>query len=64
MALKKYNPVTPGTRQLILVDKSSLWKGGPERSLVSGKTKSGGRNNLGRITSYKKSGGHKKSIDS
>jgi large subunit ribosomal protein L2 len=60
MALKKYNPVTPGTRQLILVDKSSLWKGGPERSLVSGKTKSGGRNNLGRITSYKKSGGHKK----
>lgn len=59
MALKKYNPVTPGTRQLILVDKSSLWKGGPERSLVVGKTKSGGRNNLGRITSYKKSGGHK-----
>lgn len=59
MALKKYKPVTPGTRQLILVDKSSLWKGGPEKSLVKGKNKSGGRNNLGRTTSFRKSGGHK-----
>jgi large subunit ribosomal protein L2 len=46
MALKKYNPVTPGTRQLVLVDRSHLWKGKPEKSLVVGKSKTGGRNNL------------------
>ena len=59
MALKKYNPVTPGTRQLVLVDKSSLWKGDPVKSLVKGKTKNGGRNNTGRTTAWRKSGGHK-----
>lgn len=59
MALKKYNPVTPGTRQLILVNRSSLWKGAPEKSLVYGKVRSGGRNNLGRTTAWRKSGGHK-----
>jgi large subunit ribosomal protein L2 len=62
MALKKYNPVTPGTRQLVLVDRSHLWKGKPEKSLVVGKSKSGGRNNLGRTTSFKKSGGHKRKL--
>jgi large subunit ribosomal protein L2 len=61
MALKKYNPVTPATRQLVLVDKSSLWKGQPVKALVYGKTKSGGRNNLGRTTAWRKSGGHKQS---
>ena len=59
MALKKYNPITPSTRQLVLVDKSELWKGKPEKSLVVGKKRTGGRNNTGRITSFKKSGGHK-----
>jgi large subunit ribosomal protein L2 len=59
MALKKSNPVSPGTRQLVLVDRSALWKGKPEKSLTEGKKKTGGRNNLGRITSYTKSGGHK-----
>jgi large subunit ribosomal protein L2 len=59
MALKKFNPVTPSTRQLVLVDRSELWKGAPVKSLVAGKTKTGGRNNLGRITAWRKSGGHK-----
>ncbi|WHQ47182.1 MAG: 50S ribosomal protein L2 [Candidatus Midichloria sp.] len=59
MALKNYNPVTAATRQLILVDKSGLWKGKPERSLVKGMSSSGGRNNLGRITAWKKGGGVK-----
>ena len=59
MALKNYNPVTSSTRQLILVDKSGLWKGKPERSLVKGISASGGRNNLGRITAWKKGGGVK-----
>jgi large subunit ribosomal protein L2 len=50
MALKAYKPVTPGTRGLILSTSSDLWKGRPEKSLVSGLSSSGGRNNLGRTT--------------
>jgi large subunit ribosomal protein L2 len=59
MALKKFNPVTPGTRQLILTDRSQLWKGAPEKSLTEGKKKTGGRNNLGRVTAWQRGGGHK-----
>ncbi|RZI45562.1 50S ribosomal protein L2 [Rickettsiales endosymbiont of Peranema trichophorum] len=59
MALKKYSAVTAGTRQLVLVDRSGLWKGRPVRELVVGKNKSGGRNNSGRTTAWRKSGGHK-----
>lgn len=61
MVLKKFNPVTPSTRQLVLVDRSSLWKGGPVKSLTKGKKSTGGRNNLGRITLRRVGGGHKKS---
>lgn len=60
MALKKFSPVTPSQRQLILVDKSALWKGGPERSLTVGLKRTGGRSNTGRTTAFRKSGGHKK----
>ncbi len=60
MALKKYNPVTPGTRQLTLVDRSELYKGKPVKALTEGKTGSGGRNNLGRVTVRFRGGGHKK----
>ena len=49
MALKHYNPTSPGRRQLVLVDKSELHKGGPVKSLVEGLTKSGGRGGGGRI---------------
>ncbi len=59
MALKSYNPVTPSTRQLVLVDRSELWKGKPVKALTEGKRKTGGRNNNGRITAWRKSGGHK-----
>jgi large subunit ribosomal protein L2 len=59
MALKKYNPVTPSARQLILVDRSGLWKGDPVKSLTKGMSATGGRNNLGRITAWKKGGGAK-----
>ena len=45
MALKTYRPITPGLRQLVLVDRSNLWKGDPIKMLTDGKTKSGGRNN-------------------
>ncbi|MGJ4856339.1 50S ribosomal protein L2 [Labrys sp. KNU-23] len=60
MALRKYKPVTPGLRQLVLVDRSALYKGAPVKTLTEGLTKSGGRNNTGRITSFRKSGGHKR----
>jgi large subunit ribosomal protein L2 len=43
----------------VLVDRSNLWKGDPVKVLVEGKTKSGGRNNHGRITSRHIGGGHK-----
>ena len=60
MALKKYNPTTPSQRGLVRVDKSDLWKGGPLKQLTEGISKTGGRNNRGRITSRHIGGGHKK----
>ncbi len=60
MALKQYRPMTPGTRQLVLVDKSDLWKGKPVKKLTEGLSKSGGRNNTGRITAWQRGGGHKR----
>lgn len=60
MALKKYNPVTPSQRGLVRVDKSDLWKGRPLKNLTVGLKKTGGRNNLGRITSRHIGGGHKR----
>jgi len=62
MALKSFNLTTTSQRQLIQVDKSELWKGKPERSLVQGKSKNGGRNNLGRITAFREGGGHKQKL--
>src|SRR5215831_14204617 len=60
MALKNYKPTTPGQRQLVLVDRSGLHKGKPLKALTVGKTSTGGRNNLGRITTRFRGGGHKK----
>jgi large subunit ribosomal protein L2 len=60
MALKTFNPTTPSRRGLILVDRSALWKGDPEKSLTEGMRHKGGRNNLGRITVRHQGGGHKK----
>ncbi|WP_454849091.1 50S ribosomal protein L2 [Rhizobium binxianense] len=61
MALKTFNPTTPSQRQLVIVDRSSLYKGKPVKALTEGLTKSGGRNNLGRITARFIGGGHKRS---
>ncbi|WP_075996189.1 50S ribosomal protein L2 [Salaquimonas pukyongi] len=61
MALKKFNPITPGTRQLVIVDRSELWKGKPVKTLTEGLSASGGRNNYGRVTSHHRGGGHKRS---
>ncbi len=60
MALKKFKPVTPSLRELVLVDRSELYKGKPEKSLTEGKSSKGGRNNLGRVTVRFRGGGHKR----
>ena len=60
MALKHYKPNTPGTRGLVLIDRSELYKGRPVKALTEGLTKKGGRNNTGRITMRRKGGGHKR----
>ncbi|MEN2494823.1 MAG: 50S ribosomal protein L2 [Hyphomicrobiaceae bacterium hypho_1] len=61
MALKTYNPTSPGVRHLVIVDRSDLWKGKPVKILTEGSSRSGGRNNSGRITSRHIGGGHKRS---
>ena len=60
MALKTYKPYTKSTRTTILVDRKGIWKGRPHKPLTIGKISSGGRNNLGRITSRSRGSGHKK----
>jgi large subunit ribosomal protein L2 len=60
MALKKYNPVTPSQRQLVIVDRSGLYKGKPVKGLTEGLHSSGGRNNHGRVTARFIGGGHKR----
>jgi len=60
MALKHFKPTTPSQRGLVLVDRSALWKGKPVKTLTEGLSKSGGRNNKGRITVWSRGGGHKR----
>ena len=60
MAIKTFNPTSPGRRQLVLVNRDGLYKGRPEKSLTEGLTKKGGRNNAGRITARRIGGGAKK----
>ena len=59
MALKTFKSYTKSTRGTVLVDKNNLWKGKPVKSLTIGSHSTGGRNNLGRITSRHKGAGHK-----
>jgi len=61
MALKKYKPTSPAQRGLVIVDRSGLHKGKPVKTLTEGLTKSGGRNNKGRVTTRFRGGGHKRS---
>ena len=61
MALKQYKPITNGMRGLVLVDRSELHKGKPVKQLTVGLSKTGGRNNYGRVTARHRGGGHKRS---
>ena len=60
MALKSFKPVTPSLRQLVIVDRSELWKGKPVKALTEGLRKTGGRNSHGHVTTWQRGGGHKR----
>lgn len=59
MSLKKFKPTTPGQRHKIISDYSEVTASKPEKSLVVGKSKSGGRNHDGKMTMRYIGGGHK-----
>ena len=60
MALKKFKPVTSGSRFRSIVDSSEITRRGSERSLTEGLHGTGGRNHHGRMTARRKGGGHKR----
>ena len=57
MSVIKLKPTSPGTRFVVKIDKSHLWKGGPYEPLTRTQAKTGGRNSYGRITTRHKGGG-------
>ena len=59
MTLKIFKSYTKSSRGTVLVDRKNLWKGKSLKSLTIGKHSTGGRNNLGRITSRSRGAGHK-----
>jgi large subunit ribosomal protein L2 len=60
MGVRKFRPITPGQRHKVLSDFNTITAAAPEKALVKGRTKSGGRNNSGRMTMRYLGGGHKK----
>lgn len=60
MPVKSFKPITPGLRWRTVIDFSEITKQKPEKSLVSGKRQTGGRNNLGRVTTRYRGGGHRR----
>ena len=60
MPIKSYRPTTPTRRFQTVVSREDITKDKPEKSLVEGKQRTGGRNNLGRISTRFIGGGHKK----
>ena len=60
MALKTFKPTSPGRRSLVLVNREELYSGRPEKTLVEGLRKNGGRNNTGRVTARRRGGGAKR----
>jgi len=62
MAIKKYKPTSPGRRGMTVSDFAEITRTTPEKSLVVGKRSTGGRNNLGRITTRFRGGGVKRKL--
>src|SRR4030095_13285445 len=59
MALKKYNPTSPGRRFMTALTFDEITRSTPEKGLTEAKKRTGGRNGMGRITSWFRGGGHK-----
>ncbi len=62
MPVKKYNPISSGRRGMTVSDFAALSTDKPEKSLVKGKNSTGGRNNLGKMTTRFRGGGHKRRL--
>lgn len=62
MAIRKFNPTSPGRRGGSVLVYDDLTRNRPEKSLTKGKSGTGGRNNLGRRTSNHRGGGHKRRL--
>ncbi|GIV03428.1 MAG: 50S ribosomal protein L2 [Armatimonadetes bacterium] len=60
MPVRKHKPTSPGRRFLVTSDYSDLTRREPEKGLVKGRRRTGGRNNKGRITAYQRGGGTKR----
>ena len=60
MGLKPYKPTSPGRRKMVVSDFVDITRSTPEKSLTRSKKSTGGRNNLGRITTRFRGAGHKK----
>ncbi len=60
MPLKKFKPTSPGRRFMAILTRDEITRERPEKSLTRGLSKSGGRNNNGRTTTFWRGGGHKR----
>ena len=60
MAIRRYKPTTPGRRGSSVADFVEVTRSEPEKSLLRPLSKSGGRNNSGKISTRHKGGGHKR----
>ena len=60
MGLKHFKPTSPGRRFSINDGFDDITATRPEKKLVRGKAKTGGRNNVGRVTAWNRGGGHKR----
>ena len=60
MALRKFNPITPGQRHKVAITFEEITSSRPEKSLLAKKNRSGGRNDTGKMTIENIGGGHKK----
>ena len=60
MAIRKYKPTTPGRRASSVSEFDEITRSTPEKSLLRPLSKTGGRNNYGRITTRHIGGGHKR----
>lgn len=62
MPVKSFRPLTPSTRYITVADYSNITKRKPEKSLVTIRKKTGGRNHYGRLTARGIGGGHKQKL--